>query len=125
VLQDCELDAFCRSEPFCNRCILVLDIFLNNALHGFDFVKPMVKPNDLADELCPLRDQAIMNLFINSIKFILETFVNGAYSMKLSIVRPHHCAVVADKLLATITEVSKRLFVHHAVLLSVQRTMAT
>ena len=44
--------------------------------------------------------------------------------MQLGVMWSHDCAIITDKLFATVTEVSKRLLVHHTVLLSIQGSMS-
>ena len=79
----------------------------------------MVKSHDLADELGPLGDETLMNVFIDLVEPVLEGVVDSADPVQLSIVRSHHCTVVADQLFATVTEVSQLRLVKHASTLAV------
>lgn len=77
VLKNCKFDTFCRPQPLHNGSIFVSNIFFNNSLNRFDFIEPVVKSNNLSNELSSLWDQALMNIPVDSIKTIPEGVING------------------------------------------------
>ena len=89
--------------------VFVSYIFFNNAFNSFNFVKSVVQPYNLADQLGSLWDKRLVDVLVHGIEPIPESFIDGRNSMQLGVVGPHHCAVVADKFLARDTEVSQRL----------------
>ena len=80
----------------------------------------MVQSDDLTDKLRPLGHQTLMDILVDAIKPVLEGIVDGRDPVKLGVVGAHHCAVVADKLLAAVTEVPQRLLVKQAILFAVK-----
>ena len=116
MLENCSLDTLSASEPLHDTSILVSDITLNHTLHSFNLVQSVVKAHDLADKLCSFRDQTCVNSLVDGLKSVSESLFHVADAMQLRVVRPHHCAVVAQKLFTTVAEVAQRLRMQHALL---------
>ena len=54
---------------------------------------------------------------VDHIESVPESFIHRTDSVQLSVVWAHYCAVVANQLLARITEISQLLIVEEALLL--------
>jgi hypothetical protein len=59
-----------------------------------------------------------VDVLVDEIESAVESVLDGAYSVELSIVRPHHCAVVAYEFVTAVTEVPQLGLVQRTLLLS-------
>lgn len=100
ILKDCQLDSFRGLQPRHNSCILISDIFINYIFNSFDFIKSMVKPYNLTNKLGSFWNKAVMNNFIDRIKFISKSIVNWWNSMKLGVMGTHYCTIITNQLIA-------------------------
>lgn len=108
------LHAFSAPEALHYASVFVSYVPLDHVLDRFDFVKTVVEPDDLTDELGTFGHQAVVDGLVDRLKAIAEGLLHVADAMKLRIVRAHHRAVIAEKLFTTVAKVAQGLVVQHA-----------
>jgi len=111
VLQDSRFDAFCRFKSFHHAGIFIPDVTLDDLFDSFDFVKPMIKSDNLTDKLGSFWHQTLMDLPVHLIKSVTESFLDVTNSMQLRIVGTHHCAIVTKQFFTGVTKVAQWLIV--------------
>ena len=114
MLQHGSFNTLSTPESLHDPRVLVSNVPLNHRLHRLDFIEPMVKADDLTNELGALGYQRVVDRLVDRFKTVAERLFHIADAMKLRVVGPHDRAVVAEELLARVTEVPERLSVQHA-----------
>lgn len=120
MLKHSQFNPLSGPQPLHNSGIFVPDVLFYNSLNSFNFIKSMVEPHNLTNQLGSFWNQGLVDILVHSVKSVPESLVDGGDPVELGVVRTHHCAIVADQLFTRVTEVSQRLFMKKAEFLSIE-----